>query len=313
MFHLIIIFLMLILFAVAFVGAWLWFFQNKNGLIFCEKLYQFGQNAFDNGDYKTAKDYFKKTCLLSPTYKDARLKLSICYMNVGKLEKAEMQLQQILKLSPKNFDALLALAKTLMKLSRVRESEETYKLALKENEKSAECNIGLGLIYLNEADIQTALEYFQTAKELSKEKNNEIEFYINRCQDELCDYKSKEDVETIINKYLDLEREGKVPEEFNYVVAKAYSRIGKIDQATIYTKKALAAKSKSIEHYKLMSLIHLVKKDYLSAKTTAAYALKIEPKDDEIKDILSYIVCYQVENCTIERCRKKYLEMMDKS
>src|SRR5574344_438748 len=123
--------LILIIFTVAFISIWLWFFQNEQ--FFFEKLYKLGIKAFDAADFVKAKGYLKKINLLSPTYKDTKLKLSMCYFKLKEYEKAENGLQQVVKSSPKNFDALLTLAQTLISLNRNEEAEVNYINALKEN------------------------------------------------------------------------------------------------------------------------------------------------------------------------------------
>lgn len=315
----IIILILLLLFIITFVLIWSWFFKNEQ--LFCEKLYVLGGDALNAKNYKRARSYFHKILTTISDYKDTQFKISICYIELQKYEDAEIYLKQAVKADPKDFIALYMLAQTLVKQNKAEEAQAAYKDGLKIDSQSLECNKELGLLMYSQKDFQNALVYLTTAKDLlnrqepDKElrQKNELAYYILRCEDELCDDENIEQKVNIINKYIEIGNLGDVPREFDFVVAKAYSKIGDLEQTEKYGNRALKFNPENIENYKLLSVLQLVKKDYEAAKTTLTKALNLQPKNDELHEIMSYVVCHQVENCNISRCRKKYFELVDKN
>lgn len=309
MYLIVVISIILIIFATLFVLVWSWFFKNE--LQISERFYKLGCTAFETQNYKRAKSLFEKALNIGPSNLDALFMLCKTHFKMKEYESVETGLNQLIKNNPKNFDAVLLLAKAYLKLSKLNEAEEAYKNALKLNEKCYECNCGLGSIKFESQEFEEALTYFEAAKELFEGENSEIDFYIARCYDELCDYEDETKIGEIINKYLELESKASLPPEFNITLAKAYSKIGEVESAEKYCNKAIALNPEDSENYKLLSVIQLIKKDYSSAKTNLTTGLKLHPKDEEMKNVLSYALCYQVSNCAIQRCREKYFQVIN--
>ena len=313
-----IILILLLLFIITFVFIWSWFFRNEQ--LFCEKLYVLGGDALNAKNYKRARHYFYKIITTISDYKDTAFKISICYIELQKYEDAEIYLKQVVKADPKDFIAIYMLAQTLVKQNKAEEAQAAYKDGLKVDPQSLECNKELGILIYSQKDFKNALAYLTTAKDLlnrqepEKElrQKNEITYYILRCEDELCDDENIEQRVDIINKYIEIGNFGDVPREFDFVVAKAYSKIEKLEEVEKYCNRALKFNPENIEGYKLLSVLQLVKKDYTAAKSTLTEALVLQPKNNELHEIMSYIVCHKVENCNISRCRKKYFELVNK-
>lgn len=305
------IILMLCVYIILFTLAWFWFFKKEKSL--CEKLYTAGLKAFDAKNFKKAKKYFSKIVFLNANYEDARYKLGITNFELKKLPEAKDCFENILKDTPKFFDALFYLGQILRIQKEYKKAEETINKALEENEKSHDCHFELGIILIGLEDYQKALESFKKAEELGS-GNKLLPFYINKCNQELCDFDDDEQVDAIIKTYLALELAYKdnIPPGFNKAMANTYARHGNVDKALEYTKKSLLNNSEDVESYKLLALIQYSQKDYAGAKNSLSTALHLQPKDKELHTILSYSLCQDVDDCPLQKCREKYQEVMKK-
>lgn len=303
-----IITLNLLIFSIAFASIWHWFF--KNDIAVFEKFYEMGLDAFNSENYILAKNLFNKIPIAAPQHKDAKFNLCICLLKLQEYAHAELELKQFTAEFPKNFDALLMLAQSLAAQGKNTEAEDLYNEILTAEEKALECVMGLALLKYDEKDFKSALKFFETAQGLNIEADPQLEFYIIRCKDELCDYENEEVGLEIIEKYMTIENAGLFSKEMNIILAKAYSKLGEVEEAEKHCKRAIMLEPKSAENYKLLSVIQLIKKDYETAKKTLTQGLKVQPDNEDMHDILSYAVCYQVENCNTNRCREKYQKLL---
>ncbi len=298
-----------LIFSIVFIFVWIWFFKNETN--FCEKLYERGIEAFKEEKYKRAKKFFTEIILMIPTYKDARYKLGLAHLMLGEYEGAKHCFEIVLKEAPKNSDAMFSLGEAYLFLENIEKAEEHYTNALKEKPESFEYNIGMGLLKIKQKDFEKALEYLNKADNI-KPGNIKVKFYINKCLDELCDYEEEEKVEQIIERYLEIENKKDFPKELYITIAKAYAKLGKIEEAEEYCKKALRTNAEDVESYKFLAITNLLKRNFSSAKNFLVTALHLQPKNSELHNLLSYVLCYQVDNCPIKRCREKYHEMVSK-
>lgn len=300
----------LIIFAAAFASIWHWFFKNDMSVF--EKFYATGLEAFDSENYILAKNLFNKIPVKAPQYKESKFNLCTCLLKMQEYSNAETELKEYTTTYTKDYNALLMLAQSLAGQGKNEEAEDLFNEILTANEKALECVMGLGFLKFDEKDFKSALKYFETAQGLNVEMSPELEFYIIRCKDELCDYENEEAGLEIIEKYMTIENSGLLPTEMSIVLAKAYSKLGEIEEAEKHCKRAIMLEPRSAENYKLLSVIQLIKKDYETAKKTLTQGLKVQPNNESMHEILSYAVCYQVENCNTNRCREKYQKLLSK-
>lgn len=305
----VVILFILIVFSVGLTLVWMWFFKNEKA--FCEKLYNKGLKEFKSEQYKKARTLFSRITIMIPDFKDTRYRLGLTYLKLKEYEKAKTEFELCLKTSPDDFDILFNLALSLLNLKLYEQAEEFYLKALDKNEKDVNCFFGLGLINYNLKKFETAMQFFQKADELSP--NNPLYlFYINRCKDELCTYDEEEQVNTIIEAYLKLLEYPNLPKEFHIVLAGAYAKSGNIQESEKYCKLALTKNFENVECYKVLGLIQLIKKDLEETKNTLKTALNLQPNNEEIHNLLSYTLCYQVDDCPLGTCRQKYYELIKK-
>jgi len=299
--------LILIIFSIVLTTVWLWFFKNEKA--FCEKLYSAGMIALEEEKYKNAKTYFSKINFIIPNFKDTGYRLGIALLNLGEYVQAVECFEGVLKTSPKNFDSLLHLAIAFQSLDEDNKAEEAYSKALKESPESGDCLFGLGFICYRQKKYKEAIEFFEKARETFADKVK-LAFYINKCNDELSPEHDDIQSKTIIEGYLEIANESNLPAEFNLSLATAYAKAGMIPSALDYCKRSLLDNPEDIESYKLLGLIQLVQMDFVATKNTISTALHLQPKNEELHNILSYVLCQQIDNCTLDKCRERYHEMI---
>ena len=288
---------------------WAWFFKNEKD--FCEKLYNAALEANKEEKYKKANGLFSKITRINSSYKDAKYRLGLTYLDLCEYENAVDCFETIIKATPKNFDALFHLAIAFQHLKKYNNAEEAYTKALSENVKSGDCLFGLGFINYCQKKYEQAIEYFEKADETYEDKIK-LMFYVNKCNDELATYDQEIQGETIIAQYLRLANEPNLPKEFNIAIAKAYAKTGQIESSMEYCKKALLVNSEDIESYKLLGLLQLVQQDYAGTKSTLSTGLHLQQSNKEMHNLLSYAFCQQVDSCALSQCRAKYHELINK-
>lgn len=301
--------LILIIFSVLLACVWGWFFRNEKKI--CRRFYNAGLKAIEKGKYKKAEALLKRVLLMDPDFEDAKYQLGLVYLNQKSFDKASESLETVVKSSPKNLDAVVALAQSLQSQKAFDSAMEHYGSVLQAREDDFDALYGMGFIKYQKGQHQEAVDFLEKALALSPDNKNTA-FYLNKCNDELCSYESDCDGADIISKYLKMDGQEGLPDGFHLSLARAYAKTGQISSSQEYCHKALEANPEDIESYKLLGIIQLAKKDFATAKNTLLTALKLEPNNEEIHDILSYVLCYQVDNCPLDRCRERYRELMGK-
>ena len=303
------IFLILILFSSVFVGVWFWFYKNET--LSCKDFYKQGMKAFKNKNYEKAKDLFSQAFSLDFKFENVEYMLGVSLLSSGDCDNARKCFENILNSSPQNFNALFSMAQIMQKDKNYNEAEEFYNKALAENDKDSECYFNLGIISYKKQDYAKALELFEKTKELSP-KNIQASSYITMCQGELCNFEREKFYKNIIKEYTKIAGRKDLPKEFGISLAKVYAKAGEANKALSACKKILASDSENVETYKLLGLIQLIKKDFTEAKNALSTAINLQPKDREVYEILSYLLCQQKDVCDRQKCREKYYEMVKK-
>lgn len=303
------ILIIIIIFAIAFVSVWLWFLKNE--ITISKRLYSSGLKAYEAKSYKKAEKLFLQALAVYSHNKEARYYLGLTYIELKEYADAKDCFERILKTSPQNFDILYNLGLSLFELKLYKEAFEIYQKALKENPASGSCLFKLGLIKFEQAEYNEALEYFKKARELSPNKV-EITFYITKCKDELCPYDTVEEGQDIINEYLSISDDPNLPPEFDITLATAYAKTGQMKDALEGCRKSLVKTPETVECYKLLGLIQLLCKDLDGVKNSLSTAINLQADNSELHEILSYALCQQDNRCAVNKCRKKYKELIQK-
>lgn len=301
--------MIVLLFTVFIAGVWVWFFKNSDK---SKILYNKGKKAFKQKDYRVAKSFFLKLYDAHPDYNNLLSKLGATFFELKDYKNAISFFEKDLKKKPNNFDSLFMTAHSYRFLEQYDEAKDYYTKAMKLDESNWSVHFNLGLVEFAKGDFTSATEFFDKANALS-EDSSIVRFYINRCKDELCEYGDEScDEDSILREYLSIAKLQELPKEFSHAIAKAYAKTGNIADALAYCKEALANNPEDVDSYKLLVLIQLVKKDFVGAKNTALTALSLDSANQELHDLLSYVICQQKEGCVLKKCREKYKEMARK-
>lgn len=301
------VFIILIIFSIIWFSVWLWFF--KGGKFFGRKVRKAFKRAFELGNYKKAKDLLLRMSDLN-TNPETKLKLGIVNLKLNEYDEAKTCFEQVLKILPKNFDALFYLAQVFQHQKNYDKAIETYTEAIKENSKNVDCYLNIGFIYSVQGNYIAAIKVLEEAREIFPD-NVEVLFYIAKYKSELCDIENDEECQQILRDYTELTDKENLPNDFHISFAKVQARIGNIDEAIELCKNAIEANGGEMEAYKLLGLMQLVKKDFPGAKNSLSIALNFESNNAETHNLFSYLFCSHEDGCALQKCRKKYYELVN--
>lgn len=302
------ILIILIVFSVVWLFVWLWFF--KGGRFSGKNMLKSSINAFEQGNYKKAKELLLKIPD-TDTNSETKYKLGLVHLKLSEYDNAKSCFEQVLKTSPKNFDALFNLAQILQLQEKYDESIEMYARAAKENNKNIECSLNIGDIYYEQGSYDKALEVLEKVKEIAPD-NIQLLFSIVKCKSELCDMENEAERQQIIDEYTKLAENANLLKNFNISFAKVHAKIGNVLEAFKYCKDAIEANGEDIEAYKLLGLINLIQNDLPGAKNSLSIALNFQSNNVEIHHLLSYLFCIHEKGCALQQCRDKYYELVNK-
>lgn len=301
-------FIILIIFCIAWLSFWLWFFPSGRAL--GKNLLKAALKAFKQEDYKKAKELFLQIPD-SEIDAEAKYELGLTHLKLNEYDEAKKCFEQVLKNSPKNFGALFNLAKVLHFQKKYDEALEAYSKALKEDDKNLDCYLNIGNIYYQKSEYDKALEILEKAKSAFL-GDIQVLFAIVKCKSELCDFENAEEYQKLIDEYIKLSKIPGLPKDFNISLAKVYAKSGNSDKAFEYCKSAVASNEEDVEAYKLLGLIQLIKKEFSEAKSSLSIALNLQSNNIEIHNLFSYLFCSHESGCGLRKCREKYYELAKK-
>lgn len=292
-----------------FAFVWLWFFKPERES--SNSLYKKGKKALAKKDYALAKDLFSQIFLIDPKFKDIEYLLGICLLELSEYDNAKICFENILKASPQNLHALLSMAQILQKQENDDTAQEFYNKALEEDNENPICYLNLGIIQYKKGDFSSALELFEKIKEKSSEYEQGL-INIIMCQSQLCNFEDENECKKILEECTKLLKKKNLPKEFYNVLINLYARSGKIKEATALCKKVMTMDAENFEAYKILGLIQVIKKEFNEAKNTLSTAIHLQPKNQDLYEILSYIMCRQDDDSERQICRAKYYEIVKK-
>lgn len=298
------ILVILTIFTMGLLVVWLWFFnaEREPG----ENYQKHALKAFSVGDYKKAKELFLKLPK-NGLKTDSFQKLGVACLKLGEYDEAKGYFEEILKKNPKNVEALSSLAQIFQAQQKYDEALEIYNKIASENPKNIDGLLNAGELYYEKGDVAKAFELFEKAKKLSPD-NTKVLFSTIKCKSKMSDNDSE--LKKIIEEFKKLENRKDLPSGYNIAIAKTYAIIGDIEKALDYSKKAIVSDSENIECYQLLGLIYLIKQDFNSAKNHLSTALNFQPNNKETHNIFSYVLCHQVDSCTLSKCRENYYKLI---
>lgn len=302
------IFTILIIFSIVWILVWLWFF--KSGKSFGRKVRKAVGTAFELGNYKKAKELLLRMPDLD-TNPEVKYKLGLAHLKLNDYDEAKVCFEEVIKKAPKDFEALFHLAQVFQFQKKYEQALETYNKAIKENNKDIKCPLNIGNIYYEQGNYDEALTVLEKAKEIAPE-NVELLFSIVKCKSELCDIDDNESCNQIIDEYLKIAGNEELPAGFDASFGKFYAKTGQIEEALEYCRNAIESNEKDIETYRLLGLMQLIKKDFAGAKNSLSMALNFQTSNMETHNLFSYLLCSHEKGCELQKCRKKYYELIKK-
>lgn len=100
------------------------------------------------------------------------------YVEMKDIQKAIMNLQQVIEIAPKTVAAYIRLGNIFREKGDTKKGESYYKQAIELNPKAAQAYYGLGQIYEKSKQIDLAIQNYNTAGQIdikiSKECNMKI-------------------------------------------------------------------------------------------------------------------------------------------
>lgn len=303
------IFIILIIFIVALGAVWTWYVKNETAQE--PDSFEAGGEAFRKKNFKKAETFLSKYLAANQNSKEARELLGQTYLELGNYDKAKECFDKLLKAAPKDPQILLNMAKVLEKQNAYDQAKDFYKIALQENPQDISVRNNIALVNYKQGNYEEAKEIFE--KSLKDNPDNiEASFYLIKCESELCDFENSEHAEALIEKLLKLSKEPNLPKEFDVSLALAYAKTGQIDKTLAASQRALETDSENVEAYKILGLTQLIKKDLNSAKSALTTGLHLDPSNQELHELLSYVLCQQKNRCALKECRDKYMEVISK-
>ena len=132
------------------------------------------------------------------------------------------------------------------------------------------------------------------------------------CKSNLCKFENEKDYLGVLNECTKISKKKNLPKEFYNALINLYARAGKINEVTALCKKVMAQDAENFEAYKILGLIQVIKREFAEAKNTLSTAVHLQPKNKELYEILSYVMCRQEDDNERQVCRDKYYEIVKK-
>ncbi|GBF23466.1 TPR repeat-containing protein [Candidatus Gastranaerophilus sp. (ex Termes propinquus)] len=273
--------------------------------------YFLAKKAYKKESYRKAKGLFEKALSISPTFVDAKFMLaSSCFM-LREYDLAKKYFEEVLKVKGKrDWASLYNIGYTLAAQKKYQEALTQYgsALAIKKNDPDILSAAGIANFELKNYEL--AKEQLDKADELAPNRSI-VNFYQNRCVDELCPYKDTALRTKILQEYerLSLLANANLPDDFHLIFARCYAKAGRITEAIEFSKKAFKKSSSNPELYTLMGLLEIVTKNFTPAKDHLSTAIMLSPKDPEPYRLLHYVFANCGNHKDAEHAKQKYREL----
>ncbi len=305
--------IILIIFSIFFIILWIWFFSLGSSKSL-GKIYSKALKKFQKEKYKEALGLLLSLESQSPNYNESSKYIGICYAKLENYEKAKIYLEKLLKSSDKDFLILHNMATVLYNLKDFQAAEEFYKKAMGINRENNDCFMKLGISQYLQGKYNEALESLKDC-EFKFGADVRTQFYMNRCEEALCDEDDEQKMTKIINEYVRLSKLPAFPREFDKILANFFAKMGKVDLMLKQCKQIISYNPEDVDAYKLLGLVNAIMKKPAEAKNDLSVAINLDPENQEVKEILSFIICQeksnQEKNLSKEECREKCKEMIN--
>ncbi len=269
------------------------------------ELYEKGLDAYKKRDYKRARNMFLRSISKNPDFVEGKYNLGLAYLSLEEYEKAKEYFEQVLEETPDDFSTLFNLALTCQLDELYDEALEVYQKAILIEPQDVDCYINIAVIHFEKKDFQKSIEYLVMARDISPDKT-EILFSIIRCKDEMCNYENDDEITAILEEYESLMERPDLPSDFDFAIAKAYAKAGKLDESIEKCALVVEKEYFNDEAYSLLGLLQLLKKDAGNARNSIQRAIDIEPDAPENYNLLSYVFLLEENADEFNKMKIKY-------
>jgi tetratricopeptide (TPR) repeat protein len=256
--------------------------------------YIMGAKAYRKKRYTEAKRALSRTILQKPNYTDAHFMLGMTHYALKEFELAKERYDKVIELEPDYVNAFYNAAECLQLTGKYDEALEYYEKALKQRKTDSDIFYMAGYCAFMLKDYEKAERLLRGAKELSPERPDVL-FFLNRCDDERCNFNSFDDYEGVLLNYVNLSKYQDFIENFNFVFARACAKAGNIKKAVEQCKRAYVINSSNPDLLTLMGLIEIVtapkgdSRNLESAKKHLLAAAALFDEHSEAHYLLSYL------------------------
>lgn len=126
-----------------------------------EELFEKGEAAYQNGDYKTALDYYEQVVTLNPDFVPVYNSLGLVYLGMDyPIADTAWFFKTALKMDPRNAAAHTNLCKAYNQAGEVDQAEKACLNALTVDANNMAVQLTLAWVYLRKAQARDAVRYF---------------------------------------------------------------------------------------------------------------------------------------------------------
>jgi len=138
-----------------------------------QEMYAAGIKAFNNRDFKTARQQYEGAVEKDPRFGSAWNSLGRTYMNLGLLDKATQAFQKAIEISPNERFAYNNLGLVLQRQGKYDEATRAYQKQIEVNSKDIYAHGNLGRLYVETGKYDLAVKELETATSLSNTGENQ--------------------------------------------------------------------------------------------------------------------------------------------
>jgi tetratricopeptide (TPR) repeat protein len=146
---------------------------------FIDAYYNLGLAYNKLGRYSEAADAFKQSIRLSPAFADAHYNLGLAYGKLGRPDEAIEAFRQAVHFKPDFTDAYYNIGSACGNLGRWSEAAQAFKELIRIKPDDAEAHYSLARTYLMLGDSKSALNEYETLKNLNEKMADDLFKLIN--------------------------------------------------------------------------------------------------------------------------------------
>lgn len=253
-------------------------------------IYALGKQAYDKGDFEKAKKLFEQSFTLNKNFSNAKFMLATTCFILREHNLAEEYFEEVASIKTSAIEALYNAGYAKQAQKKYREALSCYNRAMEIDINDPDVIFNAGVSSFELEDYMTAQGFFARVNSLVPNKSI-INFYKNRCKDELHDFVDETINTEILHEYerISLLSDFCECEDFYFVYARAFAKAGKLKESIEYCKKAFVQNSSNPKLYTLMALLEIITKNYARAKEHLQTAISLSPKEPEPFQLLSYV------------------------